>query len=138
MSIKSLKKQINYIEESNIRNELLIELSHYRAIEIEILNHIKDYKYQKEEYLKQEELYSQNMRLINDYKNKKGILDIIKDGAIVDVTDYNKLIASVIKELNKPNVDSEKKEYLLKVKEAIQMLYFPTTLEKEKGDRYVI
>ena len=138
MSIKSLKKQINFIEESNIRNELLIELSHYRAIEIEILNHIKDYKYQKEEYLKQEELYSQNMRLINDYKNKKGILDIIKDGAIVDVTDYNKLIASVIKELNKPNVDSEKKEYLLKVKEAIQMLYFPTTLEKEKGDRYVI
>lgn len=130
LSIKSFRKQINFMEASNRKKELLTELICYRNIEIEILNHIKDYRYQKQEYFKQEKLYSQNMKLINDYKNKKGILDAIKDGMVVDVTDYNKLIATVIRELNNPNIDSSNKEYLLKVKEAIQMICFKSTIEK--------
>lgn len=126
----SIRRPIDFIESSDRTKELLIELSYYRNIEIQILAHIKDYRYQKQEYLKQEEIYSQNMKIINDYKNKKGILDVIKNGMIFDETDYNKLIATVIKELNDPNIDVNKKKNLLKVKNAIQMIYFKKTIEK--------
>lgn len=123
LNIRTFRREINPIEASKKKLELFNYLQCYRNIERVLLNHIKDYKHQKEKYEYQEKLYSENMKLINNYKNRLGILDVVKDGSVIDVIDYNKLIATVIKDLNDNSYNKSYKEYLLKVKEVLIMQY---------------
>lgn len=123
LNIKAIKCEIDPMESSKRKIELLNYLHYYKNIETIILNHIKDYKEQKEKYECEEKLYSENMILINDYKSKLGVLDIIKDGSVIEEIDYNKLIATVIKEINDNSSNKNYKEYLLKVKEALIQQY---------------
>ena len=132
LNIKNLQKQISDLDMINKKNNLLTELSNYRNLEVQILINIKDYKLQKEEFLEQEKIYNNKMKLIEDYKNKKGILDVLENGSIKDITNYNKLIALVIKELNNTNIDDNYKVYLLSVKEAIQTIHLSTTKNNRK------
>ena len=49
----------------------------------------------------------------------------------MDTTNYNKLISDIIKQINDPNIKTDYKNYLLRVKEAIQIIYFPNTVEQK-------
>ena len=132
LSIKNVQKQISDLDMINKKRNLLTELSNYRNLEIQIMINIKDYRLQKEEFLEQEKIYNSKKKLIEDYKNKKGILDVIENGFVNDITNYNKLIALVIKELNNTNIDDCYKEYLLSVKEAIQTIHLSPSKKNNK------
>lgn len=135
LTLEHAKNKVSVFEYSKEHIKLLKLSNMCKKIENKLESQIDNYNLQKKEYLEDKEKYITSMKYIEEYKRRKNILDVLKDGKIIDITNYNKLISMVIQELNNKDIDSDYKEFLLKVKESIQLIHFPTTLENNNNKK---
>lgn len=106
------------------------ELAMYRHIEEQVLKNIQDYQTDKQVDLIKKELYYAKLTLISKYKQEKGIVDVVKDGMVVDTHDYSYDVNFLNIQLSLSFFKSLKYLYYKYLRNAINSVYFNVDIEE--------